>query len=246
MTDTPYDAVFFEAMGRWATTSAQVIVPMIMELLAPKSVLDVGCGQGVWLRTFEDAGVERILGVDGMHVDRDRLKIRPDQFLAMDLQYPRPAGGGFDLAVCLEVAEHLPPSAGPGLVELLTRAAPVVLFSAAIPGQGGNDHLNEQWPEYWRKEFGAWSYRFLDPIRDRVWGDQRVEWFYRQNTMMFASEGALTAKPRLKRYCRSEDEPCLEWVHRSVMGDSRESIPGRTLCQLLIKRITRRLQRRRK
>src|SRR5262249_5217435 len=154
-TDTPYDAAFYEAQADGSLRSARVVVPLVTRLVEPRSVVDVGCGVGTWLRAFVENGVEDVLGVDGAYVDRNRLCIDPARFQAMDLARPQPLGRTFDLAVCLEVGEHLPTRAAPGLVAMLT-AAPVVLFSAAIPGQGGTNHVNEQWPNFWQRLFSRY------------------------------------------------------------------------------------------
>src|SRR5204862_3532668 len=135
--------------------SARAVVPLVMELVRPASVLDVGCGLGTWLAAFAEAGVADFLGMDGDYVDRAKLKIPAERFRAADLTNPPSPGRTFDLAVCLEVAEHLPEKASPRLVELLATAAPVVLFSAALPGQGGTRHINEQWPAFWQRLFAA-------------------------------------------------------------------------------------------
>ena len=239
---TNYCAAFYEAIEPGATTSAEVIVPLTMQLLEPRSVLDVGCGRGVWLKAFQRAGVRILKGIDGPHVERDDLLIGPEQFVAMDLRNPAPVDGHFDLAVCLEVAEHLPPSAGTGLVKLLTQAAPVVLFAAAIPGQGGTGHINERWPEYWRRLFAEDGYQLTDPIRPYVWSNQRVEWWYRQNMVMFCSPAVLEIRQHLKRHLCSDTDPVLEWVHRGMIrSDAMGSPSGRELCRMLLRRVWRRV-----
>ena len=73
---------------------------------------------------------------------RFRKTVSSQRDLAQPLQIDR----RFDLALSLEVAEHLPPECGSEFVQTLTDLSSVILFSAAIPFQGGTDHLNEQWP----------------------------------------------------------------------------------------------------
>lgn len=99
-------------------------------------------------------------------------------------------GRSFDLALCLEVAEHLPAEAGAVLVETLTRHAPAVLFSAAIPGQGGTDHVNEAWPEVWQWHFAKAGFDCHDIIRPAIWADARIEPWYRQNLPLFVRRDA--------------------------------------------------------
>ena len=158
-----------------------------MELVAPERVVDVGCGTGTWLRAFLAHGATEIRGVDGAHVPTGDLEIPPKCFRAADLAEPIAINGRYDLAICLEVAEHLPPERGPGLVADLVAMAPVVLFSAAIPGQGGTGHVNERWQDEWAAEFAGQGYVALDVIRPRVWSDPEIDWWYAQNTLLFVS-----------------------------------------------------------
>ena len=95
-----------------------------------------------------------------------------------------------DLAICLEVAEHLTPAAGARLVKTLCSVAPVVLFSAAIPAQGGTNHINEQWQSHWADEFAAHGFDCFDPIRPEIWNDRDVFPWYRQNILLFVSRSA--------------------------------------------------------
>jgi SAM-dependent methyltransferase len=190
-------ATMFDWLDATSRTSAEVVVPMVMDLVAPTSVVDVGCGRGAWLAEFRRAGVEDVLGVDGNYVDRSSLLIPEASFRAADLRRPARLGRQFDLAVCLEVGEHLPDDASRELVGLLTESAPAVLFSAAIPGQGGSGHVNEQWPRYWRSRFEERGFRAFDLLRSRLWEDSRVAVWYRQNTFLYANERFVAARPAI-------------------------------------------------
>ena len=86
--------------------------------------------------------------------------------------------------MCLEVAEHLPAKSAPDLIQSLVRLAPVILFSAAVPLQGGLHHVNEQWPTYWRELFQEHHFQMLDLIRKEIWKDPRVKSWYRQNIFL--------------------------------------------------------------
>ncbi len=183
-----YPERFFADAQEGSRRSAQEIVPLIVEFFHPSSVVDVGCSVGAWLAAFQQYGVTDILGVDGDHVPRKMLQIREDQFLAADLRVPLRLDRRFDLALCLEVAEHLPPECATALVGSLAALAPVVVFSAAIPFQGGTDHLNEQWPAYWVERFGEVHYTALDCLRRRVWQNESVDWWYAQNLLCFVHQ----------------------------------------------------------
>ena len=180
-----YSPRWFEARSGGARRSATVILPLLFEIARPRSVVDLGCGTGSWLAVAREMGAE-VLGVDGDYVDRAQLEIPADRFLAHDLSEPLRLEESFDLAICLEVGEHLPPERSEALVQTLTGLAPVVAFSAAIPGQGGTGHVNERWQDYWAGLFAARGYRTLDLVRPRVWDDESVKHYYAQNLLVYA------------------------------------------------------------
>lgn len=178
-----YDAAFYGTIRAGVQASAAVVVPIVDAIVKPLSVIDVGCGEGWWAKAFADRACD-VIGVDGAYVTGSPLG---DRFAVHDLTQPLPAHwGGFDLAVCLEVAEHLPEWRGGGLVADLCRLAPVVLWSAAVPGQGGAGHCNEQWPAYWVGQFAAHGYAASGALRWQVWDNNRVENWYRANMLVFA------------------------------------------------------------
>ena len=209
----PYTSDFFAAHRDGARRSARVVVPLVLDLAPARSVIDVGCGQGTWLSVFAEHGVADVQGVDGDYVDRDRLEIPADRFRSHDLTRPLHAGRTFDLAVSLEVAEHLPGEAADGFVASLARLAPVVLFSAAAPYQGGNSHVNEQWPAYWAERFARHGYLPVDCLRRRVWANPDVEWWYAQNTFLYVERGRLERDPILKREYEAAGPVALPLVH---------------------------------
>lgn len=211
-----YDASFYDTHEALISSSAAAVVPLVMDLVAPASVVDLGCGRGLWLAEFRRHGVERSLGLDGSHLDPNRLEIPPGSFMQVDLEQPLAIPGRFDLAVCLEVVEHLTETAGRAAVDALAAAAPIVLFSAAVPLQGGSHHINEQWPGYWMSLFAAHGFRAIDFIRPHIRDNPRVAWWYRQNLIMFASEDALAARPRLAGLGANLHAEGIEWVHIKV------------------------------
>jgi len=182
-----YRTDFFASFVDGAARSASVVVPFVLSLFPINSVVDVGCGVGPWAAEFLARNVPEVWGVDGDYVDQSHLRIPADRFLAHDLGEPLQLGRSFDLAVCLEVAEHLPESRARGLVSDLTSLAPCILFSAAVPRQGGARHINEQYLPYWVRLFQRHGFEGVDPIRPWVLGNASVEWWYQQNTVMFAA-----------------------------------------------------------
>lgn len=193
--------------------SAHAVLSHLIALTNPNSVIDVGCGQGCWLAVLRGIGITDILGIDGPWVDLENLEIPPSNFRVIDLTQPFRIERSFDLALSLEVAEHLPPSSAAGFIESLTRTAPVVYFSAAIPFQGGNRHKNEQWPDYWADLFGRHGYLPVDCVRGRIWGNPDVEWWYAQNGLVFASPTAIENNPVLRREHANTDFGRLSMVH---------------------------------
>jgi SAM-dependent methyltransferase len=186
-----YTSAFFQTQMAGSRQSADRIAAIIVEQLHPKSVVDLGCGVGTWLAAFQRLGVERIEGYDGDYVDRELLQIPPGSFHPIDLSTALrngEPGGEFDLAVSLEVGEHLPPAASEALVQRLTALAPAVLFSAAIPRQSGTDHINERWQSDWARMFAVHGYYPHDAVRPVVWDEPEVEPWYAQNALLYLRE----------------------------------------------------------
>lgn len=175
-----YDAGFFETIREGCRASANAVAPIVHAAVDhPKRVVDVGCGEGWWARAFEQLGCEAT-GIDGPGTQSIL-----ERFIPHDLGQPLPTlAAGFDLAVSLEVAEHLPPDRAAGFVAEICALAPVVLFSAAIPGQGGTGHVNEQWPAYWVELFSRCGFAVSGALRWRIWDDDRIENWYRQNLLV--------------------------------------------------------------
>jgi SAM-dependent methyltransferase len=192
-----YPPQYYGRLKTGACDSAKAVVPLVIDLLHPNSVVDVGCGTGGWLAEFKRRGVTDILGVDGPHVSVRQLEIVQDDFLAADLTQPLRLDRYFDLAISLEVAEHLDVHRSEQFVETLTDLAPVVLFSAAIPHQGGRHHVNEQWPAYWSEQFAAHDFVTLDPFRSVLWDRSDVDWWYAQNLMLYVRKDHVTRFPTL-------------------------------------------------
>ena len=219
-----YDERFFAHIREDSYRSATVLVPLVMELLRPTSVIDVGCGHGFWLRAFAERGVALIRGIDGEYVERSKLLIEPHCFTAADLSQPFRREGHYDLAVCLEVAEHLPTAQSRSLVGALTESAPAVLFSAAFPGQGGTGHVNEQWPSYWRDLFAEAGFRMFDCLRPHIQGDERVDWWYRHNIFIFANPSAISRHPLLTGCVNDRSIISIALDDAGVTENTRETV----------------------
>jgi SAM-dependent methyltransferase len=196
-TQEHYSPEYFSSIRDQSRASAAIVAPLVLDHLRPRSVVDVGCGTGAWASAFKTAGVPDVLGIDGEYCQHAKLEISPQEFMAADLTQFIELPRRYDLAVCLEVAEHLEARYADQLVESLTRMAPSVLFSAAIPYQGGEHHVNEQWPSYWISLFSARGYEATDILRPRLWSNRSVAWWYAQNMFLFVDRDVLTDSPRL-------------------------------------------------
>ena len=193
-----YNSNFFEDLRYGAHHSATVIVPLILDWVYPKSVVDVGCGDGTWLSVFQACGINDILGLDGSYVQSEMLQIPEQYFMPKDLSQTIVLNRTFDLAISLEVAEHLPEESALCFVESLVKLSEVVLFSAALPHQGGTNHINEQWPNYWIALFEAQGYIAVDILRKRIWDNTDVEPWYAQNSFLFVRSDRLAKYPSLQ------------------------------------------------
>lgn len=193
---THYGDSFFDYVDSGALQSARLIVGRLFAELHPNSVLDVGCGRGGWLLAWESAGCSLVAGIDGSYVDRSRLHCNPDAFREMDLDEPFDLGRRFDLVQCLEVAEHICPARSETLIDSIVRHGDVILFSAAVPGQGGTGHVNEHPLDYWRGLFRARGYAAFDPLRPRVHTDRHIEPWYRFNTIIYVDAAGSRRLPR--------------------------------------------------
>jgi len=211
--ENPYTKEYYQALREGARRSAEAIVPLVMGLLHPRSVIDVGCGDGTWLSVFRQFGAREILGIDREYVTGEILEIPEKEFLPHDLRLPLSVDREFHLVLSLEVAEHLPPECAETFVDSLTHLGPAVLFSAAIPFQGGTDHVNEQWPDYWVELFGKKGFVAIDPIRKHVWQNADVESWYSQNVLLFVKRQYLEERPELQAERKAIRDAQLSIVH---------------------------------
>jgi SAM-dependent methyltransferase len=184
-----YDETYHAARLEGAARSAAAVVPLLRELFPwVTSVVDAGCSTGAWLHEFQLYGISRVLGLDGADISPRILQIDVSEFRQLDLCRPLPPLGRFDLVMSLEVGDCLPREAAQQFVANLTSMSDLIVFSAAAPGQSKYQTLNERWPSYWSALFAGCRFACFDILRERLWYDQRVDWWYAQNMLVFASE----------------------------------------------------------
>jgi len=222
-----YSAGYFESTKDGSLLSAEEIIPLVRQLREVKTVVDVGCGLGAWLYVWHQAGAD-ILGLDGSWVKPDKLCIPPDKFMALDLEQPFDIGRKFDLVMSLEVAEHLKPSNAGGFVRSLVKLGSLVLFSAAVPGQGGKYHRNEQWPDYWADLFAKENFLPLDYLRPKVWQQDKIEWWYRQNIIIYAQRDAILGNAVLEQALAETRRDQLSLVHPQMAGSIAARYSGQS------------------
>lgn len=186
MTSSLYDDSFYDSQMSGSYRSASLFVQHFLSIFEPYSVADLGCGRGTWLKAFGDNGVKRLVGFDGNWNSQDKMVDQRVVFTPIDLNLPftNPVER-FDLAISLEVAEHLKAESSKNFVRNITSLSDVVMFAAAYTKQGGIDHINEQPHTYWARLFMESGYLPYDLFRSTFWGNPEVEFFYQQNTFLY-------------------------------------------------------------
>lgn len=210
-----YTTDFYDRIGEGSLESARVVVPLIQAMFNATSVIDFGCGTGSWLKAFEENGASDVQGLDFGEVAPEQLQIAPERFATMDLSERVDLGRRFDLAISLEVAEHLSEDAANQFVGNLVRHADIVVFSAAIPGQLGNGHINCQYPSYWAEIFSHHMYRCYDALRADIWERDEIPFWYRQNMVVFARRKVSDHFPQTAR----DPDTWIDLVHPDMLAD---------------------------
>lgn len=193
--------------------SSSIMVPWIMERFQPKTMVDIGCGDGAWCRAFRERGCDAT-GIDNKPYGEVEWI---NSYIRINLAKQAPSLDKRDLVLCLEVLEHLPVDAGLQLVGVMCRTAPVVICGAGIPKQGGLGHVNEQWPSYWAEAFSKHGYYACDDLRSVFWGDIRIAPWYRQDTLIWTTE-ELAVRYKLTLATLLDVVHPDNWSHVGPMG----------------------------
>lgn len=222
------------------------ITRIVYNLIKPESVVDLGCGVGAFLKSFKDLGVRRVLGIDNHDVFQSSVPkyLEKNEFMNTSLEVPIELPEKFDLAICLEVAEHLNPDCSEILADNLIKLSDVILFSAAIPFQKGENHLNEQWPDYWQNIFRERDFLFYDILRKELWNNEKISYWHRQNTFL------VVKKSKKLGFTKGPDEAVSNIIHpvlylkkaealeKLLKGDFRILFYMKLLTRSVIKRLS--------
>lgn len=189
---TIYDKKFYDRQMKGSLQSAQIVIPLILEKINSANIhscVDFGCGVGTWLSVIKShIRAADVLGIDFGEPEKEQLKINPEEYRKMDLSDSITLDKMYDLCMSLEVAEHISQERADVFVDNLTKASDIILFSAALPGQGGTGHVNEQRLSYWVEKFAQRGFELYDVIRPYIWYNEAVEPWYRQNMVLFCRQ----------------------------------------------------------
>jgi len=223
----------------------EIIIPKILEIISPKSVVDIGCGIGTFLNVFNRYGISNLMGLDGHWVDKSLLlkNIRANQFREIDLEKEFSLEQKYDLVVSLEVAEHLSKASASNFVKNLVNAGEVILFSAAIPNQGGQNHINEQWLSYWEKLFFKHDYVLHNIMRPILW-NTKCQTCYKQNMVVFTPKDYLFGheikysilKDVVHKELYEFKIGQLEQINNEYKKMLNGTISFKTVCKMILKR----------
>jgi SAM-dependent methyltransferase len=240
-----YDFRLHQKLGDRTTSSADTIVDIMRAFLDMESVLDVGCGDGRWLATCRAKGSRHVFGLDGPWTDHSRLLIQADEFGIQDLSRPFDLERRFSLVVSLEVAEHVAGRYAETFVDNLVRHGDVILFGAAVPYQSGFRHINEQWQSYWADLFAAHGFAAYDPLRSQIWNNDDVQFWYKQNTLLYVNRDNAAAVDGIKRYITEKQiaQLPLDVIHpdKYKAVASYQQIAFRPLARELPRQVIRKL-----
>jgi len=185
--DVLYNDAFYKYLEEQAKLAAPAVFDILKPIMKPRTVVDVGCGDGSWLRTANTVFDCEVLGVDGDW--NTAIAGSGLEYLHCDLEKKLTFDRRFDLAICLEVVEHLSPDSGKALIHSLTEVSDVVLFSAAIVGQEGTNHINCQWQSFWAREFSKYDFLIFDIFRSALWSQKDIPVWYKQNMLLMVKRG---------------------------------------------------------
>ena len=198
-----YHFEWHKTHGDETSASAHVVVSLLKLILEVRSVLDVGCGDGRWLACFKSSGVPSIYGVDGEWTDQDHLLIDKEEFTVTDLSKSFDLGKRFDIAISLEVAEHVDAECSALFVENLTKHSDMVLFGAAIPFQAASGTSTSAGNPTGLRYSKLRAINASDPFRSQIWQRRDVSVWYRQNMLVYIKRERSDLISQVEKYLRA-------------------------------------------
>ena len=240
--------------NRHTLAGAAAALKVLLSFMAEtRSLLDVDCGPGSWLRAAIDLGITDVQGIEGRIPDNELLFCDEKHIQNVNLTSGWSLHRKFDVALCLEVAEHLPGTSAPSLIHKLCLHADNVIFSAALPEQLGQHHINCQWPIYWQELFNQEGFVCFDDLRWKIWDHETIEPWYRQNVFRTVKNAALAgSEPRIPSVIHPAMHEGMLWQaekgvrekHRLQIEQGSEPVNWYpvTLCRALLKKVMRRFR----
>ena len=157
---TVYDGDFFDSNQEEGLSMTIWSVPLFQKIFNFKSLIDVGSATGHYLKTCIDAGVDDVMGLEGSPEAFKKLIVDKKYVIMHDFRDPYTFHRKWDLAISIEVAEHIDGIYADNYVKILTDSSDTVLLTAAPPGQGGTAHVNEQPQEWWIARFSTFGFAY--------------------------------------------------------------------------------------
>lgn len=240
MTVSLYDKRFYDGQSGVSRRSADAVVPLLLDLFRPKSVLDVGCGVGTWCAAFEANGVQHVHGLDGPWVERAKLQFPSERFIEFDFGTaakpfaPTGVASRYDLVTTFEFLEHIDAKHARDAVALMTKLSDVVVAGAAVPLQGGRHHVNEQWPDYWREQFAAFGFEAFDALRPVLAHLKDIDGPYVQNSIVYVkSPMAEDLRARLSANVLEALRRPAPWVHPVLFTKTKKKLERSSISRRL-------------
>lgn len=212
MNEQHYTDTFYSERHNNTIKAAKAVIKTVMKILPTiNSVVDFGCGVGSWLYVFKNHhNIPEIIGLDGDWVPNKQLVIDKNEFIETNMENTVNLNKRFDLAISLEVAEHISQKNASIFVKNIITHSDMIIFSAAIPFQGGSNHINEQWQSYWSDMFEAYGYRAIDIIKPAIWNNDEIPYYYKQNIVLYVNK---EAEHRL-----NIPTMCMEWFPNNAIN----------------------------
>jgi SAM-dependent methyltransferase len=220
-----YGRDFYDSHVSRSLAGARHYANIVSSIFRPRSVVDIGCGRGAWLAAFQETGAAKLVGLDGAWLSQNDMLNRFIEFREVNLEtfHDTTQLGRFDLAISVEVAEHLQPSRSDGFCRLLTSFADSVVFGSAFNHQPGTNHINLRLCSFWGLLFASKGYAAFDLFRPPLWGNDDVAFYYQQNTFFYTRrEGEVFNRLLMAGITPIENLNFMDCVHPSLLNTYAE------------------------